>query len=536
VETGNKIKTPSIEEFETWLSNNFVGRERGDIILYLCVVVYALVFSSLTVFRHYAFKTGAWDLGIFTQSLWTTVNGDGLFYYTCELFINRTGSFFGVHFSPILFLILPFYWIIPIAETLLVLQSFIVALAAIPIYRLAKENAGGRIVGLVFALAYLMYPAIHFVNLYDFHVQAFLPLFFSYAIYYITKENWPKYFLFVFLSLMVEEHASQIIFFIGVYIAWRYRRVIISALRRRNLLEKKLLVPLATTAICIFWYWFTIWQRNTFFPTNPAVLAEFLGAGNFKILGAKNPLEVPLLIIIRPWNAVQALAYHGPIKLLYVVLIFGPLAFYSFKAPSALLPTIPCFIFSFMSQAMVHHTLGLHYEAYTVSFIFVSAIFGLRKNYLKQKRLENVAGSLKKIMVLTLVFFVAASPLCPVVKILLPNYTIYIGEHERSLNDIISMVPSNASVLTTNNIFPHVSNRVDAYVVPAPMINSPIHNIAVNFVNRTMDKVEYVLVDNKTDPIATALVLSLLETKPQFTLISSKDNGTILLYRCTLEV
>jgi hypothetical protein len=69
VETGNKIRTPSIEELETWLNNNFVRRERSDIILYLCVVVYALVFSSLAVFRHYAFKTGAWDLGIFSQSL-----------------------------------------------------------------------------------------------------------------------------------------------------------------------------------------------------------------------------------------------------------------------------------------------------------------------------------------------------------------------------------------------------------------------------------------------------------------------------------
>jgi uncharacterized membrane protein len=95
VETGNKIKTPSIEEFETWLSNNFVGRERGDIILYLCVVVYALVFSSLTVFRHYAFKTGAWDLGIFTQSLWTTLNGDGLFYHTCKLLSISAAVFSG---------------------------------------------------------------------------------------------------------------------------------------------------------------------------------------------------------------------------------------------------------------------------------------------------------------------------------------------------------------------------------------------------------------------------------------------------------
>jgi hypothetical protein len=40
-----------------------------------------------------------------------------------------------------------------------------------------------------------------------------------------------------------------------------------------------------------------------------------------------------------------------------------------------------------------------------------------------------------------------------------------------------------------------------------------------------------VLVDDKTDSPVTKLVLSLLETKPQFSLITSKDNGTILLYR-----
>lgn len=46
-----------------------------------------------------------------------------------------------------------------------------------------------------------------------------------------------------------------------------------------------------------------------------------------------------------------------------------------------------------------------------------------------------------------------------------------------------------------------------------------------------MDQIEYVLVDNKTDPIATELVLSLAEAKPQFTLTASGDDGSILLYK-----
>ncbi len=192
---------------------------------------------------------------------------------------------------------------------------------------------------------------------------------------------------------------------------------------------------------------------------------------------------------------------------------------------------------AFVSQTLCHHMLGHQYEAYIVSFIFVTAIFALKKNYLKKSELKHISGSVKKIVVFSLIFFVATSPLCPVVRFLFPdNTSIYKGEHERLLTEVVNMVPPNASIITQDNLFTHFSHRINAYVVPDRFLETGIRDIVVNFVNQTMDKVEYVLVDNKTDPIATALVLSLLETKPQFTLISSKDNGTILLYRRTLEV
>lgn len=530
------LKKISVEELETWLGNKLAGRERIDFILFLSVIVYTIVFSFSSILRHYAFNTHAWDLGIFTQSLWTTLNANGFFYHTCELFINPSGAFFGVHFSPILFFIVPLYWISQTPETLLVFQSFILSLAAIPIYKLARENVGGRVVGLVFALAYLMYPPIHHVNLYEFHVQAFLPLFFTYAFYYVTKENWPRYFLFVVLSLMCEDHVALIMFFVGVYIGWRYRTAIIQAIKTRNLAEKKILIPVVTMILSIVWYWFTIWQRNTFFPINPAAMEEFLAGENFKILGATDPLEVPLLVILRPWNAIQALAYDGSIKLLYIVLIFGPLAFFSFRSPSTLIPLIPIFIFCLFSQSQYHHMLGTHYEAYTVSFVFVATLCGLRKNFPKSSDFKSVKGQLKMIVVFSFVFFVSVSPLLPIVSVLPTNYTpAYIGERARLLNEILNKIPSNASILTQNNLFPHVSHRVDAYVVPSPWVNTRIHGIVVDFINQTMDKVEYVLVDFKSDPVATTLVLSLLEAKPKFTLIASEDNNTILLYRCELR-
>ena len=519
-----RFKKPSIEEIETWLGKKFFKRECVEIILYLSILCYAVAFSTITILRYHAFKAGAWDLGIFTQSLWTTLNANRFFYHTCEIFLNPSGSFFGVHFSPILFLILPLYWFFQTPETLLVFQSFIIALAAFPLYKLAKENAGGRTVGIIFVFAYFLYPATHFVNWYDFHVQAFLPLFFFYAIYYVAKEKWLKYFSFAFLSLMCEEHVAIITFFVGVYIAWMHKSTIVSALKSGNPTEKKLAVPLATMAISVVWYWLSIWQRNTFFPINPECMDEFLGSANFTILGARDPAEVPLMIILRPWNAIQALVYDGHLKLLYIALLFGPLAFFSFKKLSTLIPTIPWFVFSFISQSPAHHVIGNHYEAYVTPFIFAAAIFALRKKILKTPNMKSVEGSLKKIMAFSLIFFIAASPLCPVVSLLFPNYTsIHRGEHEILLSEILSMVPSNASILTQNNLFPQVSHRVNAYVVPKPFLDTGCRDLIIEFLNQTIDDVDFILVDIKSDPQSSRIIFYLMQDSHKHEIIASAD-------------
>jgi uncharacterized membrane protein len=90
-------------------------------VLYLAVFVYIIVMSSIAILKQYAFLTSGFDLGIFNQAFHTTLFDGKLFYETGDLSFNPGGSFFGVHFSPILFLLLPFYAIHPSAENLLVM-------------------------------------------------------------------------------------------------------------------------------------------------------------------------------------------------------------------------------------------------------------------------------------------------------------------------------------------------------------------------------------------------------------------------------
>lgn len=515
-----------VEKLTKWLQQKSLGHDRTKLLLLLAMSSFVVVFSYVSIYRHCAFSTHAWDLGIFTQSLWTTLNSKRFFYYTCELIVNPSGVFFGVHFSPILFLILPLYGIAQLPETLLVLQSFILSLAAIPIYKLAREKSGNSTTGLIFALAYLVYPPIHHVNVYDFHVQAFLPLFFGYTLCSLSKENWSKYFIFLVLALMCEEHAAWIVFFIGVYVGWRYRKEMIEALKNKAFFNRYIVITLTTMALSLLWYGFTLWQRDTFFSPNPETMIEFLGSGNFGILGASNPIEVPILIVLRPWNAVQALAYDGALKLVFLVFMFGPLAFLSFKSPSALLPAVPSLTFSLFSQSTFHHILGTQYPAYFTAFIFYAAILGLNAQSRNMKR------SLKLVVGASIVVFMCISPLSPIVTLFPTDYDgAAFNEHERLLADVVRTVPPDASILTQDNLFPHVSHRINAYVVPDRWIHSgDIRNIAIDFTNQTLDNVEYVLIDSKTDLVAYETVLLLLSNKPQFVLETIRDNDTIRLY------
>jgi uncharacterized membrane protein len=167
-----------------------------------------------------------------------------------------------------------------------------------------------------------------------------------------------------------------------------------------------------------------------------------------------------------------------------------------------------------------------------VAFIFAAAIFAVRRNFVKQPSLKGVSGSIKKIIVASVIFFIIASPMLPLVNIVFPGYlSIQITTHDRLLQQTIALVPANASILTQDNLFPQVSDRLDAYVVPDRWIDSSIRQLAINFVNETLERVDYVLVDNETDTVATALVLSLLNNKPQFGIMATRDNGSILLFR-----
>lgn len=451
-------------------------KQHPFLFLCACILIYTIVFSYISILRHNAFESTGWDLGIYEQIIWSTTNTGRILWYTMEIYFNPSCSFFGVHFSPILFLVVPIYAIYQSTETLLILQALILALAAIPLYKLALHKNKSVKQALTFSLIYLAYPPIDSMILFDFHVQAFLPLFFFSAFYYFKKERWAKYFVFTVLALMVDEIVPLIVVFFGFYGLWINRKRIFhvpdSFNLRRLSANKSVAYSIATIVLGVAWF---VMARNVTSAVNPTAPSN----PNWSSIG--NPTQDPsgflINLLTNPVKTVETIVTPVGPKATYLFGLFSPLVFLSFLSPPSLLIGAPWFLIAFLSNyAPYYSALGYQYAAFVAPFIFISAIYSVKrlegiKNYLAySRRFKSVSSKIikfqyMKAMLIIYLVFVIAFPYIVVLNIHVS--LLAVTKHDEALEVFVSLIPSNASILTQNNLLPHVSRRLYVYA-PLP--------------------------------------------------------------------
>jgi uncharacterized membrane protein len=461
---------------------------------------YGVIFAHFTVQKHNMFHTNAWDLGIFNQALYNTLYNGRPLYYTVELFLNPSGSYFAVHLSPILFLVLPFYAILPLPTTLLVMKSFILAFGALPLYLLAKEVLKSDRTAFMLALTYLLYPPLQGANWFDFQPQVFLPLLFFSLCYFMIRRKWKYYFPILFLTLMVEEHVVFVVFLLAAYYLFKGNiRSLYTSIKPLKLNEH--VVILLTMILCVIYFFVTIYVKN-FFPINPDYLERYKAVNAFSVLGLEtDPLSLPIYVLTHPERVFEALLYDYPLKFLYIVLLFTPLLFISFRS-TLILGTLMLLIPSLLSNYPAYYMIGVHYPLYILAFIFIAAIDGLKRLHLHTKTL-----TLKTILISTLFLMISTSPILPLSTtfveeglLMYPSVTFLSEESVNSIHDLLAVVPSNASILTQNHLFPHVSNRVNAYLIP-------IFSVGKDYIQSIINRSEYVLLDLSSWDAMSNLVL-----------------------------
>ncbi|MHC4713401.1 MAG: DUF2079 domain-containing protein [Planctomycetota bacterium] len=170
--------------------------------------VYFAVYAYLSVHRYNRLMCGLWDLGLFESVLANALNGRFLRDYR--------GAF--DHLDLNLAFFLPFYAVWRDGRVLLVLQSLVLALAAWPLYLLAREVSGRRSTAALVAALYLLYPLLGAGNLYDFHVVCLSPLLFFSMLLFMVRKRWRLYWLLLVLVLCTKETEAILVLGAGLYL------------------------------------------------------------------------------------------------------------------------------------------------------------------------------------------------------------------------------------------------------------------------------------------------------------------------------
>ncbi|WP_030985356.1 DUF2079 domain-containing protein [Streptomyces sp. NRRL S-1813] len=184
-----------------------------------------VAFALLSLYRFRTLSTSSWDLGIFEQAI------RGYAHFRAPI-VDLKGpgtNILGDHFSPVLVVLAPLYRLFPSSLTLLIAQSALFALSAIPVTRAAARYLG-RVPGLAIGVAYGTSWGVQKAVDFDFHEIAFaLPLI-AFALEAVLRGRWTAVVCWAAPLVLVKEDLGVTAAVIGALALLRTRRASLLAI------------------------------------------------------------------------------------------------------------------------------------------------------------------------------------------------------------------------------------------------------------------------------------------------------------------
>ena len=420
---------------------------------WIWVAAYAMLLAALALRKHAALESHGSDLGIFVNLFWNLTHGGGWHSGMLER------HFFGEHFSPLLILIAPLYRLWPAPECLLAVQSAALALAAWPIYQLARARLGHG-AGLVVLAAYFTYPPLLGVALHDFHEVALAVPLLGFALWWLDQKRTAAAVLALAAAVLCKEELALTAAAVGV--------VLVIARR-----DWKTGGALFFSGLAVFWL------------LVDAVLPAFRGE--------PLPFADRYSQFTDGLSGILALATHDPARLLaacwspdkwdYLLDLLRPLGFLPVLAPLECLPALPTLARNLLSNHEPQFSIYFHYPAPMIPFLFAAAIAGLarvRDGLLRlapgvrsgaralfrlppkneAHPLDSAGGRGAALGWLALAALLWGSGWPAKMDRFAPS------DRVAAFRELCALIPAEASVSAHNRLVPHVANRREVCTFP----------------------------------------------------------------------
>lgn len=183
-------------------------------LLLAAVVAFVAVSVAGSLVRLAHFRESAM-LGLFSQCYWTQLHGFA-FANSQEAIDGSLASHLGLHFSPTLLVLLPFYALWPHPALLMAAQALAIGLAAVPLYHLLVRHARPS-TALCLAVSLLGVPVFASSGFGDFRDSSLLPVLLLSTLWAIEYRRWGWLALFALATLGVREDTGLIFVALAVY-------------------------------------------------------------------------------------------------------------------------------------------------------------------------------------------------------------------------------------------------------------------------------------------------------------------------------
>ena len=408
-------------------------------------VVTALVaayWATSSILIHRAFHSNGWDLGLLHQVLWNSARGR-LFDYSF-----RDISYAGDHWQPFLLTLAPLEWLQGGPEGLLIVQAIFLAAAAIPLYAGARAVEVGRGGAAALAGAYLLGLGAARSVSFDFHIEAFAPLFAFTALWGLARGRRVVFVAAVLVILTLKEDGALLTLALS-WIGWFGFKERLSAATAG---VATIYMFLATSVIIPY---FRGADLNPF-----AERYGYLGDSPAGVLGgmATRP-DLVLSQLARP-EAALAIA----IVLASVVLL--PLLVPRLLPPLAMVTLLPL-----LSKGPAQGSLELHYLLVPATVAMAVAI--IAAGDLARRGPSALAGPLSAaiqriwpflLLGVPALLWMLGSPLPPSFAADLDRFDV--DHHASVAQKFIREIPAGAIVSAQSPFVPHLSERRKLYQFP----------------------------------------------------------------------
>jgi uncharacterized membrane protein len=411
---------------------------RGPQIALGCLVAaYFLVFCTLSLLKHFNFYS-RYDLAAHAQAMWNTSQGR---WFETTLLAEGPKNYLSHHFSPALLLLLPVYGLWPDTATLLILQTMLLALGVIPVYLCARRRTGSQLVALTLSLAYLLFPAVEYVNLADFHEIALAVPLLSLTAYWLLTERYRLFIVFLALSLLVKEEMALIALAFGVYLLLVHRRYRLGV--------------------------FTLLLGVGYFSLVMGVLMPAIGGGDpfpfdgyrYQYLGDSFG-QVIRTALLNPLLVLEHLLV--PAKLQFLLCLLVPLGLLPLLGFETMILALPTLLYLLVSDYGPHYDIQYFYTPPLIPLLFMASVTAIER-LIRWKGRPVVFAVCSLLLATSLAGYVLVGP-GPLARHFNEHGQYNLWPHLTSGYKALASIPADASVMTPVEFAPRLAAREQIYL------------------------------------------------------------------------